>query len=98
MELTIGNHQITSDPMNIIVKRRVVAERGPKAGEEYWSSPTYHSNIQQACQTILREDVSAADASSIGQLIHAIEHAERSVCEAVREAIGAGIGKESRGA
>lgn len=92
MEIVIGNFQVTSDPMNVIVKRRVVAERGPKAGEEYWSSPTYHSNLQQACQTILKEQVNTSDASDIGRLIQAIEHAEKTVSEAVgaREAIGVG--------
>ncbi len=85
MELTIDDKfRITSDDRNFILERKKVAgDEAKEPGREYWTDATYHSTLQQACQKALREQISTSAACELGQVIAAIERAERTVAHAV---------------
>lgn len=85
MELVIDDrYRITADDRNFIVERRKVIKSGEKAGESTWGNATYHGNLTQACQKVLREHISTSAACELGQVIEAVERAERAVTQAVR--------------
>lgn len=84
MELIIGDYRIRSDERYYAVdERKVAGAKAKTPGVEKWGDTRYPTTLSNACRMVLQAEINKSDACDLGQVIAAIERAERSILAAL---------------
>ena len=78
-------YRLNSDPLNVVLEEKTIAEKGKNAGQEVWKTLGYYPSLQSAVKGCLNRDIMARDLRGVTEVIDHMEELEGKIIETLKE-------------
>lgn len=77
------SYRLHGVPMNIVLEKKLITEKGDNAGKEYWIAEGYYPNIESALKGIFNRLVETSEAEGIQLLIQEIKSGVQAIIDQI---------------
>lgn len=85
LNIEIGKYVITGTVHDLVLREKVIIEKGDNAGKETLSQPRYYSKFEHLVKELCHREILASEAQTLQALVLHIENLSQTVSKAISE-------------
>jgi hypothetical protein len=85
LNIEIGKYVITGTTHDLVLREKVIIEKGDNAGKETLSSARYYSKLEYLVKELYHREILASEAQTLQALVLHIEYLSQTVSKSITE-------------